>query len=63
MKEDFDDISSIYTAHAKNNLENTLKKRVHDRQNRISLLQEAEEFDLKNLQNQIESMQNQEIQP
>ena len=38
VKEDFDDISSIYTAHAKSNLEYTLRKRVHDRQNKISLL-------------------------
>ena len=31
VKEDFDDISSIYTAHVQSNVEQTLKKRVHDR--------------------------------
>lgn len=61
VKEDFDDISSIYTAHAKSNLEYTLRKRVHDRQNKISLLQDAEAFDLQNLQKQIESIQNQDF--
>jgi hypothetical protein len=39
MKDDFDDISSIYTSHAQNNkLEKTLKKRVEDREKRLSLL-------------------------
>ena len=30
-KDDFDDISSIYTAHKQSDLEKTLKKRVRDR--------------------------------
>jgi hypothetical protein len=39
LKEDFDDISSIYTSHAKNNiLENTLKKRVKDRAKNMSII-------------------------
>ena len=59
QKEEFDDISSIYTAQAANLMkENTLKKRVHDRQLRMSMMQEGDVEDLDNMKKQIESIQN-----
>ena len=59
QKEEFDDISSIYTAHATNlKKEKSLKKRVHDRQLRMSMMQEGDIEDLNNMKKQIESIQN-----
>ena len=44
VRDDFDDISSIYTANQNNNaLENTLK-RVRDRDLALSAMEEQEEF-------------------
>jgi len=60
VKDDFDDISSIYTAHAANklNLENTLKRRVKDRQLRLSMMHDGEAEDILNINKQIEALQN-----
>jgi hypothetical protein len=46
IQKDFDDISSIYTAH-NNVLENTLK-RVRDRENFLDNIADADDFDFIN---------------
>jgi len=60
VKDDFDDISSIYTAHANNKatLENTLKRRVKDRQLRLSMMHDGEAEDILNINKQIDALQN-----
>lgn len=41
---DFDDISSIYTTHAKNDLLESALKRVKDREQTLSVMEEMEDY-------------------